>query len=243
MGQVGGNMDVEGPADARIPIGADTVPEGSGSASSPDSENNFRKVIVFLKKHWIAIGIASTIGIVLSLWRWFTLPSNDRYLWPVTQDDWAAWGTWASAVGAIAAVAYASQSIKQAIETQKGTERELKADRQHDRDEREKERELVREERAELKQELDRIALHKASQLTFEYSWSWPVDSDYEEVQVRWHEADAERSALLERGIYPQNEENLGDREHDHAFVMVQNDLVLNGKSKSTFTGGNCGTA
>lgn len=172
---------------------------------------------------WVSIGVAVivTAGIV----RWNFLPPNDRYFWPVSPDDWAAWGTWAGAFGAIGAVFFAAQSIKHTIEAQKGTERELKADREHDRIEREKERALVREEREALTKEADRVALNDAGKLSFTYRWGPPSDDQYLEVQHRWHQEELERH---ERGIAAEEENDI--RQLQFAHVVITNasrDLVF----------------
>lgn len=64
---------------------------------------------------FIAVAVTAIAGTV----HWNFLPPGDRYIWPVSADDWAAWGTWASAFGAIGAVYFAAQSIKHTIEAQK----------------------------------------------------------------------------------------------------------------------------
>jgi hypothetical protein len=158
------------------------------------------------------------------------LPPGDRYFWPVSADDWAAWGTWASAVGAIGAVYFAAQSIKHTIEAQKGTERELKADREHDRQEREHERALVREEREALKVEIDQLALKEAHQLSFRYSWGPPpTDAEYWAVQADLWKSFEEDEARRQSGIEAEEEDD--DRKLPFVHVLIKNgskDLAFN---------------
>lgn len=180
---------------------------------------------VSFRGFWLGLASLVGLGLLIGFIRWATLPSDDRYIWPVSQADWTAWGTWAGALGAIAAVVFASLSIKQAIAAQKGAERKWEADRTHDRTERELERQLVREEREELKQELDQIALYEAGQLTFGYSWNRPLDNEYQAVQDRLESYEADRSARREQGDWSVEDEGVwpSDREHDHAFIVIRN--------------------
>lgn len=187
-----------------------TTEEGVGANNPPRPPDRF--FLVF----WTFIGV--TVIVLAGIVHWNFLPPDGRYFWPVAADDWAAWGTWASAFGAIGAVYFASQSIKHTIEAQKGTERELKADREHDRQEREKERDLVREEREALTKETDRMALIEAGKLSFRYGWGPPSDSDYWEVQSKWHEEDVARAA---RGIEAEEEDD--DRQLRFAHVVITN--------------------
>jgi hypothetical protein len=173
---------------------------------------------------WTFIGV--TVIVIAGIVRWNFLPPGNRYFWPISADDYAAWGAWASAFGAIGAVYFAAQSIKHAIEGQKGTERELKADREHDRLEREKERALVREEREALTKEADRIALNDARKLSFSYRSGPPSDSEYAEVQIRgWI---AEEREHYERAMDAEEEDD--DRLLRFAHVLIKNaskDLVF----------------
>lgn len=263
MEQPGGNTSDERNADTGNSAGQETAGSKGSSSRSP------------FRGFWLGVVIFAGASILVGWIRWHTLPSDGRYIWPVSQADWTAWGTWAGALGAIAAVAFASLSIKQAIAAQQGaerkwaadrthdraereaerqlvrderaqlkqesdqiaraakkaidqaakaqraTKRELKADRRHDRAEREKERKLVREEREALKHELDQIALQKAAQLTFWYSWSPPSDSDYEEVEAQTRAA--EEKERLENGGFLSGEYGPDDQEQDHVFVLVRN--------------------
>lgn len=165
-------------------------------------------------------------GVVIAgIVRWSFLPPSDRYFLPASPDDWAAWGTWAGAFGSIGAVFFASQSIKHAIEAQRGTERELKRDRIHDRIEREKERALVREEREALTKQVDRIALNEAQNLSFSYNAGLPADSEYAEVQIRWNDEEQRR---YERAMDAEEEND--DQQTKSACVIIQNaskDLVF----------------
>lgn len=159
------------------------------------------------------------VGVVAAgIARWNFLPASSRYFLPASADDWAAWGTWAGAFGSIGAVFFASQSIKHAIEAQRGTERELKKDRVHDRTEREKERALVREEREALTKEADRIALNDALKLTFKYGWGAPDDAEYSEVQYRISVADREH---YEQWLDAVEEDDA--RQLQSAYVLIQN--------------------
>lgn len=206
-----GGGSAEDPADKGSP---EETEDGDG-ATNPASGVQF---VV-----WTSIGVA--VIVIAGIVRWNFLPPSDRYFWPVSPDDWAAWGTWAGAFGAIGAVFFASQSIKHTLEAQKGTERELKADREHDGIEREKERALVREEREALTKEADRIALSDARKLSFTYRWGPPTDDQYLEVQHRWHQEELER---YERGIAAEEENDT--RQLQFAHVVITNaskDLVF----------------
>lgn len=215
MNLTGGRESAKELADAGSQEEAKTGNEATSPPRPPD-----RFFLVFWT--FIAVTVAAIAGIV----RWNFLPPGDRYFWPASADDWAAWGSWASAVGAIGAVYFASQSIKHTIEAQKGTERELKADREHDRYEREQERALVREEREALKKEIDQLALKEARQLSFKYHWGPPPpDSEYQDV----HDEQLQRlleedEARRQSGIEAEEE----DDERQLLFVHV----VIRNRSK-----------
>lgn len=215
-----GGGSAEELADAGSQKEARTGDEANNPPRPPD-----RFFLVFWT--FIALTVTAIAGIV----RWNFLPPGDRYFWPASADDWAAWGTWASAVGAIGAVYFASQSIKHTIEAQKGTERELKADREHDRKEREHERELVREEREALKKQIDQLALKEARQLSFKYHWGPPPpDYDYldvhdEQLQSLLEEDETRRQSGIEA------EEENDDRKLSFVHVVIRNrsrDLAFN---------------
>lgn len=174
----------------------------------------------------LGIFVGFTIIVLAGIVHWNFLPPNSRYFWPASADDWAAWGSWASAFGAIGAVYFAAQSIKHTIEAQKGTERELKADRQHDREEREKERDLVREEREALTKEADRIALNDAKKLTFTYGWGPPLDDQYLEVQHKRHQ---EEQAQHDRWL-------TAEEDHDDQQLMFAHVVIDNYSTELVFT-------
>lgn len=216
MDQTGGNHNAEEPANTGIQDG--TKDDGTNNPPRPPDR--------FFMVFWGFIGI--TVMVLAGIVRWNFLPPDGRYFWPASAEDYAAWGTWASAFGTIGAVYFAAQSIKTAIDAQKGTERELKADREHDRREREKERDLVREEREALKKETDRIALNEAGRLTFTYGWGPPSDVEYLEVQYRWHQESLERQERWMEAL--EAEEEADDKALRFVHVVITNeskDLVF----------------
>lgn len=189
---------------------------GAGTNSPPRPPDRF--FLMFWG--FIALTAAFLGGIIC----WNCLPPGDRYIWPTSPEAWSAWGTWAGAFGSIGAVYFASKSIRHAIEAQRGTERELKRDREHDREEREKERALVREEREALTKEVDRIALNEAGRLSFSYSTSMPPDDQYAEVQIRWQEQAQAQSD-------PSETWQEDDYKTEVAYVCIKNpsdELVFN---------------
>lgn len=219
MDRTGGGESAEELAETGSQLEAETDDGANNPPRPPDP---------FFLVFWIFIAV--TVLAIAGIVRWNFLPPGDRYFWPVSGDDWAAWGTWASAVGAIGAVYFAAQSIKHTIEAQKGTERELKADREHDRREREQERALVREEREALKQEIDQLALEEARQLSFKYHWGPPPpDSDYLVVQHEQWKNQEEYEALRQSGIEAEEEDD--DRQLPFVHVLIRNDskdLIFN---------------
>lgn len=198
--------------------GAATDATDEESLDETEQENGAQSPTRLSRTAKIVLSSVITCVVVAGIVRWNFLPANSRYFWPASADDWAAWGTWAGAFGSIGAVFFASQSIKHAIEAQRGTERELKKDRIHDRKEREKERTLVREEREALTKDADRIALNDARKLTFKYGWDAPVDSEYAEVQYKMSVAEREN---YERWMDAVEEDD--SRQLQSAFVLIQN--------------------